>query len=124
VESWGIAAISALLGLVISAGPSMGFVYGVDTPDVNLQLTLIGLLAALISMTIAGLSRRSLLGPVAVVAGGLTVFSLCIINLAEAPHRAWWTAWVAVSAALVCAWQMESIIGNAAMRPQWLVRRE
>jgi hypothetical protein len=102
----------------------MGFVHGAGTPDVNLHLALTGLLAALVSMTIAGLARRSLLAPVAVVAGALTVFSLSITNLAATPHRASWTAWVAVTAALACAWQMESIIGNAAMRPQWLVRRE
>jgi hypothetical protein len=122
--SWGVAAISALLGLVISAGPSMGFIYGAGVPDVNLQLTLAGVLATLISMTIAGLARRSLLAPVAVVAGAITVFGLSVAILVEAPHRAWWTAWVAVTAALVCAWQIESITGNAAMRPQWLVRRE
>jgi hypothetical protein len=122
--SWGIAAVSALLGLVISAGPSMGFAYGIDQPEVNLHIALTCLLAAMISMTIAALTRSSLLAPVAVVVGALIVFSLSITNLAEAPHRAWSTAWVAVAAALVCAWQMESIIGNAAMRPQWLVRRE
>lgn len=122
--SWGIAAVCVLIGLIISVGPSMGFVYGSGTPAVNLWLVLAGFLAASISTTVAGIARRSSLAPVAVVGGNLAVFGLAVANIADAHHDPWWTAWVAVVAALTCAWQMESIVGNAAMRPRWLVRRE
>ena len=122
--SWGIAAIAVLLGIVIAAGPSMGFVHGAGVPDLNVWLTLVTPLVALGSVTIAVLARRSLLAPAAVVAGSLTVFGLVITNLAEAHHHPWWSAWIAVAGALVGIWQVESIVANAAMRPQWLVRRE
>jgi hypothetical protein len=78
----------------------------------------------LIAASGTSLARRSHLAPAAVVAGSLVVFSLVIANLAEAPQYPWWLAWAAVGAALVSIWQVESIIGNAAMRPRWLVRRE
>lgn len=122
--SWGIAAIAVLLGIIIVAGPSMGFVHGTGMPDFNLWLTLATLLVAFGLVTIAIFARRSLLAPAAVVVGSLTVFGLVITNFAEAHHHPWWTVWVAVAGALVSIWQVESIVANAAMRPQWLVRRE
>jgi hypothetical protein len=122
--SWGIAAIAVLLGIVIAAGPSMGFVYGSGLPDLKLPLISAILLTALGSVTIAGLARRSLVAPIAVVGGSLSVFILVIMNLAEAHRHPWWSVWVAVAAALVSVWQMESLIANAAMRPRWLVRRK
>lgn len=122
--SWGITAIAVLLGIVISAGPSMGFTDGARRPDMNLWLCLVTILVALGTVTIACLARRSYLAPASVVAGSLAVFGLVIVNLAETPHHPWWLAWASLGGALVCIWQVESIIGNAAMRPRWLVRRE
>lgn len=122
--SLGIAAIAVLLGIVVSAGPSMGFVHGNGMPDLNLGLTLAALPAALGLVTIAVFVRRSILAPVAVVAGSLTVFGIALTDFTEAHYHSWWSVWVGVAAALVILWQLESIIANAAMRPRWLVRRE
>lgn len=122
--SLGIAAIAVLLGIVIAAGPSMGFVRGTGMPDLNPWLTLATPLVAFGSVTIAVLARRSLLAPAAVLVGSLIVFGLDITNLAEAHHLPWWAVWVAVAGGLVGIWQVESIVANAAMRPRWLVRRE
>ena len=121
---WGIAALAVLLGIVISAGPSMGFVYGSGAPDLNPQLSLAALLIALASLTISIFARRSPMAPVASIVGSLTVFGLVINDLTEAQHYQWWWVWVAVAGALVSIWQWESIAANAAMRPRWLVRRE
>ena len=121
---WGIAALAVLLGIVISAGPSMGFVYGTGMPDLNPRLSLAVFLAAFGSLVISVFARRSPLAPVASIAGSLSVFGLIITNFAETHHYRWWWVWIAVAGALVSVWQVESIAANAAMRPQWLVRRE
>jgi hypothetical protein len=122
--SWGVAAIAVLLGIVIAAGPSMGFVHGTGMPDLNAWLTLATLLTAIGSVAIAIFARRSVLAPVAVVTGSLIVFGLVVANIAEAHHHPWWWVWVAVAGVLVGIWQVESIVANAAMRPRWLVRRD
>jgi hypothetical protein len=122
--SWGITAIAVLLGIVISAGPSMGFTDGAKIPAMDLWLGLATLLTALGTVATACFTRRSHLAPAAVVIGSLAVFGLVIASLAEAPHHPWWLPWAAFGGALVGIWQVESIAGNAAMRPRWLVRRE
>jgi hypothetical protein len=120
----GIAALAVLLGIVISAGPSMGFVHGTGAPDLNPRLSLAVVLTALTSLAISVFARRSSLAPAAPIVGGLTVFGLIIANLADNHHYKWWWIWVAVAGALVSVWQVESIVANAAMRPRWLVRCE
>lgn len=122
--SWGIAALAVLLGIVIAAGPSMGFAYGAGMPNLNLWLTMTTLLVALGSVTVAVFARRSRLAPATVVVGSLTIFGLVITSFAVARHHPWWSLWVAVAGVLVSLWQVESIVANAAMRPRWLVRRE
>ena len=122
--SWGIAALAALLGVVISAGPSMGFSLGTGMPGLNPWLSLAILLIALGSVTVACSARRSKLAPATVVAGSLIVFGLVVADLIGDAHLPPWLGWVVVTTALVTIWQIESIIGNAAMRPQWLVRRD
>jgi hypothetical protein len=123
-SSWGIASVAALLGIVISAGPSMGFAYGVGLPDLKLWPGLVALLIGLASATVSGIVKRSNLAPALVVVGSLGVFGLVISDLVTAQHRPWWFGWAVVAGALVTIWQMESVLGNAAMRPQWLVRRK
>lgn len=122
--SWGIAAIAVLLGIVISAGPSMGFVYGTGKPDLNLQIILIGFLATLVLVTLGSLARSSQWAPVSVIASSLLIFGLTIVSFANSLCNPWWVAWAGIAATLVGLWQIESIIANVAMRPRWLVRRE
>ena len=122
--SWGIAAIAALLGLVISAGPSMGFSFGSGMPNMNPWLTLSSLLAAVGSVTIAVSAKRSRLAPVSAILGGIIVFSFTAANYLQAQRHQWWWIWVIVAAVLIATWEIESIVANSAMRPRWLVRRE
>lgn len=122
--SWGIAAISALLGIVISAGPSMGFTEGTGMPDLNLRLCLLTFLMALLATTVAYFSKQSSGAPLLLILGCVVVSGLLLANISESRLHPGLFLAVAVPASLVGLWQVESILGNAAMRPFWLVRRK
>lgn len=121
--SWGIAAVSGLLGLVMAAGPSMGFVYGTGFPELKWWSGAGALLTALVTCVVSLAARKSPLAPAVPSIGGLVVFCLVIAGFTAAPHHPWWWVWVTIAASLVSAWNLETIIANAAMRPQWVVKR-